>query len=76
MEALKKEAKDIQSYLEIECSDSPEEMVERIKTLSVYLARSGEMLAKAKYLYNQRTTTEITKTIIAIAKEQYLSATV
>ena len=75
MEALKKEAKDIQNYLEISCSDNPEEMVERIKTLSVYLARSGEMLAKAKYLYNQRTTLEITKTIITIAKEQYLSAT-
>ena len=77
MEELKKEAKDIQDYLEITCSDNPEEMVERIKDLSVYMARSGEMLAKAKYLYNQRTTAEITKTIIAIAKaiaqeEQYL----
>jgi len=75
MEELKKEAKDIQDYLEITCSDNPEEMVERIKDLSVYMARSGEMLAKAKYLYNQRTTAEITNTIIAIAKEQYLSAT-
>ena len=56
------------------CAD-PEEIVERIKNISVYMARSGEMLAQAKRLYNQKTTSEIGETIVNIAKQQFLSAT-
>jgi hypothetical protein len=41
-----------------------------------YMARSGEMLANAKRTLRSRKTSEISKTIIAIAKEQFLSATV
>ncbi|MGP1501882.1 MAG: hypothetical protein ACTTJM_08900 [Bergeyella cardium] len=74
-DTLKKEAQKIQDYLEIHCSDEPAEITERIKTISVYMARSGEMLAQAKRLYNQKTTSEIGRTIVKIAKEQFLSAT-
>jgi len=75
MENLLKESNDIQSYLEIECSENPAEVVERIHTLSVYMARSGNMLAEAKRIYRRKVSSEIANTIINIAKEQYLSAT-
>jgi len=75
MENLLKEAKEIQGYLEIECSENPAEVMERLKTISVYQARSGVMLAEAKKLYRRKVSTEIATTIINIAKENYLSAT-
>lgn len=74
-EKLLKEAKQIQGYLEIECSENPDEVMERIKTISVYQARTGVMLADAKRLYRSKVKSEIATTIINIAKEQYLSAT-
>lgn len=75
MENLLKEANVMQDYLEIECSDNPAEVMERLKTISVYQARSGVMLAEAKKLYRRKVSTEIATTIINIAKENYLSAT-
>ncbi len=72
---LKEEATEIQKYLEITCSNDPTEIQERISTLSVYMARSGEMLAQAKRDYNKKTSSEIANTIVKIAKEQFLSAT-
>lgn len=45
---MKEEAQEIQDYLEITCSNDPNEIVERMATLSVYMARSGQMLADAK----------------------------
>jgi len=74
MERLLEEAEKMQNYLEIECSDNIAEVIERIRTLSVYLARSGSMLAEAKRIYRRKVTSEIANTIIAIAKENYLSA--
>jgi energy-converting hydrogenase Eha subunit C len=70
------EAKKIQDYLDITVSSDPAEMVDRIANLMTYMARSGEMLAQAKKTLRSRKTSEISKTIIAIAKEQFLSATV
>lgn len=74
MEKLLEEAEKMQNYLEVECSDNIAEVIERIRTLSVYLARSGSMLAEAKRIYRRKVTSEIANTIIAIAKENYLSA--
>jgi hypothetical protein len=73
---MKEEANKIQDYLNITVSNDPAELVDRIANLMTYMARSGEMLAQAKKLLRARKTTEISKTIIAIAKEQCLSATV
>ena len=73
---LKERSDEIQAYLEIACSNSPEEMKERIVTLMTYLACTGEMLAQAKKLLRAKKTSEIQKTIIAIAKESCLSASV
>ena len=75
MKHLLDEANKMQKYLEIECSENPAEVMERLKTISVYQARSGVMLAEAKRLYRRKVSTEIANTIINIAKEQYLSAT-
>ena len=75
-EEIKKEAADIQSYLEIDVSDNSAEIDERIKTLCTYMSRSGEMLAFAKKILREQKTKEISKTILAIAKESCLSAKV
>lgn len=49
LEQLEKEAGEIQSFLEITCSEDPEECIARGNDLVVYLARSSKMLADAKY---------------------------
>lgn len=73
---MKDEAKEIQEYLQITCSNNPEEMIERMTNLMVYMARSGEMLAEAKTLLRKKKTSEINNTIIAIAKQSHLSGRV
>ncbi len=73
---LKDEAQQIQNYLEIECSNNPEEIQERISTLSVYMARSGEMLAVAKKLATEVRRSELVKQVIEpIMKGATFSAT-
>jgi hypothetical protein len=49
LEALKKEAQEIQSFLDITIGDDPVELVERGCDLAVYISRTGRMLADAKY---------------------------
>jgi len=71
-----KEADEMQSYLEITCSNNPAEIQERIAAIMPYLARSGEMLADAKKLLRKKKSSEISDTIIAITKEGHLSAKV
>lgn len=44
---IEQEAKEIQAYLEITCSENPVEMVERLSILNVYMARTGVLLADA-----------------------------
>jgi len=73
-EKIEKEVSEMQSYLEIECSDNPEEVLERLKMINVYQARSGYMLAEVKKMYRQKRASEISEIIVAIAKENYLSA--
>lgn len=48
LDDLEKEATEIDSFLNITCSDDINEMSERIRDLGVYLARSGKMLADSK----------------------------
>lgn len=73
---MKEEAKKIQDYLDITVSNDPAEIYGRITTLMAYMSRSGEMLAKAKRILRDKKTAEISKTILNIAKEQCLSASV
>lgn len=53
MENLLKEARAIQDYLEVTCSDDVHEMIERLSNLNVYMARSGLMLADALKLQDR-----------------------
>jgi hypothetical protein len=73
---MKEEAQKIQDFLNITVSSDPAELFERITVLMAYMARSGEMYAQAKKTLRSRKTSEISKTIIKIAKEQCLSASV
>lgn len=68
------ESQKIQDYLELTCSNEPEEIKQRISDLQVFLARSGNMLAEAKKELRKKKTSEISKTIIDIAKTQFLSS--
>lgn len=45
---LYKESVEMQNYLEITASDNPDELIQRLSDLNVYMARSGNMLAVAK----------------------------
>lgn len=49
IEQLEIEAKAIDDYLQITCGDDPNEATQVGNTLVVYLARTGKMLADAKY---------------------------
>lgn len=75
-ESLLQEAMEIQSYMEITCSDNPDEIIERIKYIGVYRARTGVMLAEAKRMYRRKRSSEITEKIIEIARQGFLSAKV
>ena len=71
---LLKEAEQIQAYLEIECSEQPEEILSRLRTLSVHCARSGNMLAMAKKILNQKMNRGIMNVIRKHSKDAFLSA--
>lgn len=74
IDKMKKELEKIQEFLEVDVSENPEELIERIKTLNVYMARSGRMLADAKQRLREKKASEISKTILEIAKQNFLSA--
>ena len=56
---LNEEATQIQSFLEIHCTDNPVEIQDRLRMLDVYTTCTGKILADAKRLLNQRKTQEI-----------------
>ena len=71
---LLSEAEIYQRYAEQKCPSDPSEINERIRTLQVYVARTGQMLAEAKLLLNRKKSSEIAQSVVKIAKEGYLSA--
>lgn len=71
---MEQEIKEISDYLNIACSNNPQEIQERISTIMVYMMRTGEMLANAKKMLRKKKSDEIQNTIIRIAKEDCLSA--
>ena len=73
---LLEEAQQIQDYLDIECSENPEEVLERIRAIMPYISRTAYLLAEAKKALRRKKASEISNTIINIAKEQCLSAKV
>jgi len=63
---MKEEAQKIQDYLEITCSADPNEIIDRISTITVYLARTAQMLADAKKIVADIKKKGIAKEVIAL----------
>jgi hypothetical protein len=59
IEQLETEAKTIDEFLNITCSEDPNEVTARGCDLVVYIARTGKMLADAKYWKDKATTESI-----------------
>lgn len=73
---VKEEVAQMQSFLEIECSDDPVELKERISTICVYHARLSYLYVEAKKVLRRAKAMQISETVIKIAKEHCLSASV
>ena len=63
------ELTDIDSFLNITCSEQPEEVVERGNDLAVYIARSGKLLADAKYHLDTKLKQEVFDALKTTAKQ-------
>jgi len=70
------EAERIQSFAEITAGDDPQEIAERITDCGVYIARTGKMLADAKYLLNLKKRSETMLLITGVISVEKLSAKV
>jgi hypothetical protein len=67
-EQIEQELEQIDSILNVTCSEQIEEVVARGNTLAVYIARSGKLLADAKYHMDERMKSEIFETLKTAAK--------
>lgn len=76
IEGIRKEAQQIQEFLEITMSDNPQEVIERGNDLQVYMARTGKLLAYAKYMLNEQKRHETMDIIRDFIIDQKLSAKV
>lgn len=73
---IRNEAQQIQEFLEITMSDNPQEVIERGNDLQVYMARTGKLLADAKYILNDQKRHETMNIIRDFIIDQKLSAKV
>lgn len=73
---LRKEAQEIQDFLEVTMSDDPQEVIERGNDLQVYMARTGKMLADAKYMLNKQKHQDTMNIVREFIIDQKLSAKV
>lgn len=62
------ELKEMQSVIEVEISDDIDEAVERGNVLAVYIARSGKLLADAKYHKEKKLRSDVVSEIKQIVK--------
>lgn len=76
IEGIRNEAQQIQEFLEITMSDNPQEVIERGNDLQVYMARTGKLLADAKYMLNEQKRHETMDIIRDFIIDQKLSAKV
>ena len=74
LQRLLSEAEEYQRYAEQKCGSDPAQIAERIRTLQVYVARTGQMLAEGKLLLNRKKSPQIAEVVTKIAKEGHLSA--
>lgn len=71
---LHAESADIQSFAEITISEDMNEAVLRGSDLVVYIARTGKMLADAKYHLNEKLRSEAMQVVEMVLKKQKISA--
>ena len=76
IEGIRNEAQQIQEFLEITMSDNPQKVIERGNVLQVYMARTGKLLADAKYILNDQKRHETMDIIRDFIIDQKLSAKV
>lgn len=74
-EQMLQELTDIDSFLNMTMSENAEEAVIRGNDLAVYVARTGKLLADAKYWLNQSMNSETMKTLAETAKNAKATAT-
>ncbi len=68
MSQITAELQDIQNFIEITMSEDPNEAVARGNDLSVYMARTGKLLADAKYHRDKKLRSEIVSQIKEMVK--------
>lgn len=68
------ELTDIDGFLNITMSENPEEALQRGNDLAAYVARTGKLLADAKYYLNQAKNTEVMETLRETAKNAKATA--
>lgn len=74
-EQILQELTDIDRFLSITMSENAEEAVQRGNDLAVYVARTGKLLADAKYWLNEAMNSETMHTLRDTAKEAKATAT-
>lgn len=74
-EQILDELRMIDIYLNITCSEQIEEVAERGNDLAVFIARSGKLLADAKYHLNEKMKDEIFETLREAGKNAKTSTT-
>lgn len=74
-EQILRELTDIDSYLNMTMSENAEEAVVRGNDLAVYVARTGKLLADAKFWLNQAINSETMRTLAETAKNAKATAT-
>lgn len=72
---INEELQIIDTFLNDTCSEQIEEVVQRGNDLAVHIARSGTLLADAKYHLNEKMKNEIFETIREAGKNAKTSAT-
>ena len=68
-ERILQELTDIDTFLNITMSENAEEAVVRGNDLAVYVARTGKLLADAKYWLNKSKNSEVLETLREAAKD-------
>lgn len=72
---IAEELEEIDAFLNVTMSEQPEEAVQRGNDLAVYMARSGKLLADAKYHLNEKLKDEVFETIREAGKQAKTTAT-
>lgn len=76
MGSFQEEIRRMQEFTQTTTSSDVTELEGRIAEAMVYLARSGELLAKARTALRRKRASEVCATIMAVAKAEHLSAKV